>query len=267
MKLSKTPFKTSKTRGTDEFKSIELMFQTGQLKRHSAGVYGFGQFLTRSLNKTIDLARRYLDKYDCIEVSLPLLQAKSVWAQSGRWDKYKASDTTFYCKGRDGEYFFSPTAEEFMSDIVKPHINSYKDLDCNVYQIGKKYRDEIRVRGGLTRSKEFIMHDGYSFASTKEGMEAEYAKMRKCYLELFKAMGIDALPVQAVNEYGGKISEEIMCFSHMGGDKVLYDEKTGFTCNVEVFDHPELMAMFKEQYGAIDRKRMVEKQAIEVGHI
>ena len=156
MRLSKVPFKSSKSRGEEEFKSVEMMFQSGQLRRTSAGIYSIGPLLLRSIDKAMRLSKKILNKYGCIEVSLPELQPKTIWQQSGRWEKYKAADTTFYCKGRDNEYFFSPTAEEFMADIVRTHINSYKDLNFNVYQIGKKFRDEIRVRGGLVRCKEFV---------------------------------------------------------------------------------------------------------------
>lgn len=267
MKLSKVPFKSSKSRGEEEFKSVEILFQSGQLKRTSAGIYSIGPLLLRSFDKATRLAKKILNKYGAIEVSLPELQPKTIWQQSGRWEKYKASDTTFYSKGRDNEYFFSPTAEEFMSDLVRPHINSYKDLNFNVYQIGKKFRDEIRVRGGLTRGKEFIMHDGYSFHDSREAMMAEYENMKKCYYEIFKSFGIDVVAVRAVNGYGGKVSEEIMCFCDIGEDKVLYDEKTGLVLNEEILEYEELKQDIFDQYGEIDFKSLNERRAVEMGHI
>jgi len=267
MKLSNSPFKTSKTRGSDEFESVEMMFQTGQLKRHSAGVYGFGPLMLRAMNKVSDLVRKHLDRAGCVEICAPLLQAKSIWMQSGRWEEYKKADTTFYFKGRDGEYFFSPTAEEFVSDLVKNHINSYRDLNFNVYQIGHKFRDEIRVRGGLTRGKEFIMKDAYSFNDTQGAMTAEYEKIRQCYIDIFADMGLEAVAVQAVNNFGGKVSEEIVVFSSLGVDTVLHDEKTGLAINEEVLDCATTKKMVEDKYGKINKARMKEKVAIEMGHI
>jgi len=268
MKLSKVPFKTSKTRGSDEFNSVEILFQTGQIKRHSAGIYGFGNLMTRAMNKTIDLVRFYMDKYDGVEVSCPLAQAKSLWVASGRWDDYKKADTTFYCKGRDSEYFLSPTAEEAMTDLVRGHIQSYKDLNFNVYQIGKKFRDEIRVRGGLTRSKEFIMKDAYSFNDTKENLQISYNAMKTCYMEFFRAIGLNVVPVIAVNGgFGGSISEEIVCFSDLGSDKVLFDESRGIAINEEVLDDKVSLKEFEKNYQQLDISRMQTHTAIEVGHI
>jgi len=267
MKLSNSPFKTSKTRGTDEFRSVEIMFQSGQLKRHSAGVYGFGPLMLRAMNNTASIIRKHLDKCGCVEVSLPLLQAKPLWVESGRFEAYKKADTTFYAKGRDGEYFFSPTAEEFMLDIIRNHVSSYRDLNFNVYQIGHKFRDEIRVRGGLTRGKEFLMKDGYSYSESKEEMEKAYAVMRQCYLDIFTEMGLKAVAVQAINNFGGKVSEEIVAFSDMGVDKILYNEKTGFAINSEVLDDPTTRAIIEEKYGKINPATLVEKTALELGHI
>ena len=267
MKLSKVPFKTSKNRGDEEFRSVEMLFQSGQLRRASAGIYSIGPLLLRAIDKATRLGKKMLNKYGCIEVTLPELQAKTIWQQSGRWEKYKAADTTFFCKGRDNEFFFSPTAEEFMTDLVRTHINSYKDLNFNVYQIGKKFRDEIRVRGGLMRGKEFIMHDGYSFHDTEQSMLDEYANMKKCYHEIFKAFGIDTVAVRAVNDYGGKNSEEIMCFCDVGEDKVLHDEKSGLVLNREILDYPDLKADILAKYGKVNFDKMVEKRAVEIGHI
>ncbi|MFC3932369.1 aminoacyl--tRNA ligase-related protein [Streptococcus dentapri] len=174
----------------------------------------------------------------------------------------------FHFTGRNGEYCLAPTGEEIVLDFVNNNIESYRDLPFNIFQIGMKYRDELRVRGGLLRSKEFLMKDGYSFHSNQRSLEDEYEKMKKAYLEIFSKLGLEVKTVKAISaEMGGKVSEEFMLPSLIGEDKMLFDEKTGLALNIELLEDKELLEQYLEEYKEIDVNDFAVIQCIELGHI
>ncbi|PYG90209.1 prolyl-tRNA synthetase [Ruminiclostridium sufflavum DSM 19573] len=268
MKVSRLGLKTMKSRGTDESLAQEILFQSAQLKRHAAGIYGLGNMLVRTRNNIMNIIRSKLEKYECVEVSLPVLQPKQLWEESGRWEGYASSKQMFYFDGRNGTYCLAPTAEEIIMDLMKYNLISYKDLPVNIYQIGLKFRDEIRVRGGLLRSKEFTMKDGYSFHESHEDMVEEYERMKACYKEIFSALNLDAIPVKAVSaEMGGKVSEEFMHISDIGEDKILYDLQKGVAFNTEILDNPELLEALKAENPDLDIDALEKRSSIELGHI
>lgn len=268
MKMSKMGIKTKHHRGTDEALSQEILFQATQLKRHAAGIYGLGNLLVRARNNIMKIIRHHLESYECAEVSLPIIQPKHLWEDSGRWDVYADSKQMFTFSGRNGDYCLAPTGEEIVLDFIRENIVSYKDLPINIFQIGNKYRDELRVRGGLLRSKEFIMKDGYSFHSSEDDMVREYNAMKECYIKIFSDLGLDIIPVKAISaEMGGKISEEFMCISDIGEDKVLMDTENNIALNVEVLEHPDLLNDIKEKTPDFNHENLKEVSCIELGHI
>lgn len=268
MRMSKMGIKTRHNRGNDEAVSQEILFQAAQLKRHAAGIYGLGSFLVKARNKVMNIIRTNLENYDCSEISLPIIQPKNLWENSGRWSTYVDSKQMFTFDGRNGEYCVAPTGEEIVLDFIKENIVSYKDLPVNVFQMGNKYRDELRVRGGLLRSKEFLMKDGYSFHSSVEDMEREYNAMRECYIKIFAELGLDVIPVKAVSaEMGGKVSEEFMCFSPIGEDKVLVNADRTIALNTEVLEYPDMLKDIEDKNPGINVHNLEEVQCIELGHI
>lgn len=269
MRMTKMGIKTHHNRGDEEALSQEILFQATQLKRHSSGIYGLGNLLVRARNNIIDIVRKNLEAYDCAEISLPTIQPKNIWEESGRWKTYVDSKQMFTFQGRNEDWYcLAPTGEEIVFDFIKENIQSYKDLPVNIFQIGNKYRDEIRIHGGLLRSKEFIMKDGYSFHSTYEDMVREYQSMRECYTKIFKELGLDVIPVKAASaEMGGNVSEEFMCISEIGEDKILLDDKNGFALNTEILDNFELLNELKQKHTNFDEESLVEKRCIELGHI
>ena len=174
MKLSNLGLKTRKNIGSEDCYISELLEQSGQLKKYSAGCYGLGTMLIKIKRNIEGIIRNNLDEIGCAEVQYSILQAKNYWEESGRWNKYVESGTMFTSKGRNGDYSISATAEEFSVAMVKDHIKSYRDLGFIHYQIGTKFRDEIRCQGGLIKSKEFNMMDAYSFDESKEKMVESY---------------------------------------------------------------------------------------------
>ncbi len=268
MRIKRIGIKTKHSRGSEEALSQEILFQASQLKRHAAGIYGFGNFLIRARNKIVDIIRKNLEDFGCAEVSLPILQPKNLWKESGRWDIYSDNKQMFYFSGRNGEYCLAPTGEEIVLDFARDNIVSYKDLPINIFQIGNKYRDEIRVRGGILRSKEFLMKDGYSFHSSFEDMVLEYENMKKCYFKIFKDLEMDVVSVKALNsDMGGKVSEEFMCFSEIGEDKILINEDKTLALNEEILQDEKALEMLKQTNKDLDINKLKAVSCLELGHI
>ena len=153
---------------------------------------------------------------------------------------------------------------EFVADKLK----SYKHMPATVYQIGEKYRNEIRTRGYLLRGRSFLMMDAYSFDTDLKGLEKSYENVRNAYIKIGKMLGIELLPVIANNgAMGGKKSEEFMLVSPIGEDTILYDEKRKIALNTEVLEKENYEEYLKEEYGIEDISNLKTTKAIEVGHI
>ena len=269
MKMSKLAIRTSKTRGMEETISQEILFQSGLIKRHSAGLYSMGHLLVKAQNKMEALLRDKLTEAECAEFSFSTLQPEQLWKESGRWDLYKESRQMFTLSDRKGNaYCLGPTHEEVVVDYLRNILVSYKNLPVNVFQISKKYRDEIRTRGGLMRSKEFLMADGYSFHANAEDMMEEYLKMKNVYMAFFAELGLLALPVKAANaEMGGRVSEEFMVICDVGENKLLYDKVYNMGLNAELLENPHMMEDLRGNYPELVFEKLEKKPCVEVGHI
>lgn len=271
MKLSNLGLRTHKTIGNEDCYISELLEQSGQLKKYSAGCFGFGTMLLKIKRNIEEVIRKNLDEIGCAEVQYSILQAKNYWQASGRWDKYVSSGTMFTSKGRHGDYAICATAEEFSVAMVKDSVRSYKDLGFIHYQIGTKFRDEMRCQGGLIKSKEFNMMDAYSFDESKEKMIETYNKMVSVYHKIFKELGFDNIKnITSVNDMGGKIASEFMWFDEeYGQDTIFCNDELGLYVNEEVFDlqDKELKALVLGKYVDIDKSQFVQRKATEVGHI
>jgi len=271
MKLSNLGLKTRKNIGSEDCYISELLQQSGQLKKYSAGCYGFGTFLVKIKRNIEEIIRKNLDERGCAEVQYSILQTKKYWEASGRWDKYVESGTMFTSKGRNGEYSICATAEEFSVEMVKDYIKSYRDLGFIHYQIGTKFRDEMRCQGGLIKSKEFNMMDAYSFDESKEKMVESYNKMIEVYHKIFKELGFDNIKnIISINDMGGEIATEFMWFSEEYGQDAIYcNDQLGLYVNEEVFDldDQELKKLILGENINIDKSQFVKRKAIEVGHI
>ncbi len=269
MKFSKLALSTSKNRlNSDECLSHRILLQSGLLRRYSSGIYGNHNLLVRSQEKIKQIIRSVLESYDCVEVSLPALQPKYIWEESGRWNKYVDSGQMFSCKMSNGTYCFAPTAEEAIFTFVRDTLKSYKDLPVNLYQIGPKFRNELRARGGLLRSKEFSMMDAYSFHSSTESLKEEYAKMKEAYFKIFKEIGLNVIPVAAMNgDMGGNLSEEFMFISDAGEDVILVDSTGKIGLNTELLEMENIGEYLQSNYGIKNIDMLSQKHCIELGHI
>ena len=174
----------------------------------------------------------------------------------------------FSIQTEKGSYCLAPTAEEAVVEFAREKLKSYKNLPVTFYQIGEKYRNEIRARGYLLRGKSFPMMDAYSFNSSTEDLEKTYNNIRKAYLEIFEEIGLEAIPVAADNgAMGGRKSEEFMLLSSIGEDTILYDEKTKTALNTEILERENYEKYLETEYGITDISRLEKRKAIELGHI
>ena len=271
MKLSNLGLKTRKHIGNEDCYISELLEQSGQLKKYSAGCFGFGTMLLKIKRNIENVIRENLDEIGCAEVQYSILQAKNYWQASGRWDKYVESGTMFTSHGRHSDYAICATAEEFSLAMVRDHIKSYRDLGFIHYQIGTKFRDEIRCQGGLLKSLEFNMMDAYSFDESKEKMIETYNKLMNVYHKIFKELGFENVKnITSVNDMGGKIASEFMWFDdEYGQDTIFCNDELGLYVNKEVFDlqDTELKKLLLGKYVDIDKSCFEKRKAIELGHI
>ena len=269
MKLSQTGMGTTKLSNIDEmYPGQSILLQTGQIVQYGAGLFGYGTIpllVRRNIEKIIV---ETLNKYGCIEVLLPTLQPDTIWKNSGRYEHYVNDGTMLITESNKGTFCLAPTGEEAMLEFAREKLKSYKNLPVTYYQIGEKFRNEIRTRGYLLRGKAFPMLDAYSFDTNVEGMEKSYQNVRKAFLEIFKKIGLDVIPIVADNgAMGGKKSEEFMLISEQGEDKILYNEKTGIGLNTEILEREDYKTYLKEEYGIEDISDFKEIRTMELGHI
>ena len=269
MKLSQTGMGTTKLSNIDEmYPGQSILLQTGQLVQYGAGIFAYGTIpliVKRNIEKIIV---ETLNKYGCIEVSLPILQPDIIWKNSGRYDHYVNDGTMLITESNKGNFCLAPTAEEAMLEYAREKLKSYKNLPATYYQIGEKFRNEIRTRGYLLRGKAFTMLDAYSFDKDEKEMAIAYENVRNAFLEIFEKIGLKVIPIVADNgAMGGKKSEEFMLISKQGEDKILYDEQTKMGLNTEILEREDYPEYLKQEYGIEDISNFKEIRTMELGHI
>ena len=236
MRYSKTFIPTSKEVPREAtIKSHILMLRAGMIKKLSSGVYSLLPIGLKVVRKVEDIIREEMDSINSIEFSLPVLIPAELWKTSGRW--YAMGPELFRLKDRNKQDFvLSPTHEEVFTDLMKDHIKSYRDLPITVYQIGLKFRDEIRPRFGVMRGKMFIMKDAYSFHQEDDwaSLQKTYDDMSKAYKRIFYRCGLETIPVEADSgAMGGNKSEEFMVPSHIGEEQIVKCDSCGYVANIE----------------------------------
>jgi prolyl-tRNA synthetase len=216
-----------------EILSHKLLLRAGLIRKLAGGVYTFLPLGLRALRKVEQIVREEMDRAGALELQLPVLHPKEIWEQSGRAEPW--SNTLFKVKDSGKrEWFLSPTAEEAVTVVAAGEINSYRQLPKNLYQIGVKFRDEIRPRFGLMRAREFIMKDAYSFDASDEAAQASYQKMYDTYAKIFARCGLKAIAVEASSgAMGGNFSAEFMIPAETGEDEVAYCEACNYAANIE----------------------------------
>ena len=269
MKLSQTGLGTIRVNNLDKsYPAQDTLLQTNQLVQYGTGIYAYNNVPLRLRQNVESVIRGVLDKYGCIEILLPTLQPAKLWEESGRLAKYMEEDVIMPVETDNGKFVMAPTAEEAVTEFVKGRITSYKNLPVILYQIGEKYRNEIRTRGYLLRGKTFPMMDAYSFDVNAEESAKAYQNVRKAYLEVFDILGLKVQPVAADSgAMGGNLSEEFMLESPIGEDTILVDKETGIAFNTEILEREDADEYLREKYGIKDKNNVEAKKSIELGHI
>ena len=267
MKVSRMGLKNIKLTELDKmYPGQDILLQTGQIKQFGSGLYAYDNIVLRVEDNIEKIIKKHMDKIDAIEVEMPLLQQEELWRSSGRFDKYIKEGVMLTVKTDKGNYCLAPTAEEAVTKFAENRIVSYKQLPVSFYQIGKKFRDEIRNRGYLYRGKEFLMFDLYSFDQDEEGLNKTYDQVKKAYFDAFEELNLDLVAVAADNgTIGGTRSEEMMVISESGEDTILYDGKVGL--NTEVLEKENYQEYLKKEYNITDIANLNRLKAIELGHI
>ena len=219
--------------GDAEIDSHKLMVRAGLMKKVAGGLYTYLPLGMRALNKVQRIVREEMDRAGAQEIVMPILQPAELWKASGRWESMGPG--MFRLKDRaTHDYALSPTAEEMVTDVVKSIVSSYRQLPLTVYQIQWKFRDEIRPRFGLMRSKEFLMKDAYSFDTSLEAADASYMAMFNAYKRIFERCGLKAYPVEAdTGDIGGKFSHEFHVLADAGEDGIAFCDACGYAANLE----------------------------------
>src|SRR5437899_7877831 len=214
--------------------SHRLMLRAGLIKRVAAGIYTWMPMGVSVLGKVEAVVREEMNRAGAIELLMPVVQPAELWKESGRWDKY--GPELLRIKDRhERNFIVQPTAEEVITDIARKELKSYKQLPINLYHIQTKFRDEVRPRFGVMRSREFIMKDAYSFDADKESLKRSYQLMYDAYTRIFTRMGLTFRPVLAdTGNIGGFASHEFQVLADSGEDAIAYCPTSGYAANVEL---------------------------------
>lgn len=268
MRLSKLNIKKINLNDVDtNYAGQDILMKLGELYQFESGIYGYGNLWTKLERIVENIIIEELDKSGCIQVEFPKLQPKKIWEQSNRWDMYtNEGDIMFTLDNNLGEYGLAPTAEECATLFGANRLLSYKNLPTVYYQIGEKFRKEMRTRGYLFRPRTFVMMDAYSFDKTEENMKKTYNEMHEVYLNIFKRLNIPIIPTISDNGViGGKVAEEFQAFTDLGEDKILYDETQNIGINREVLEF-ENREEYLNQLNIKDINNLKEYSTVELGN-
>lgn len=216
-----------------EIVSHQLLLRAGFMRKTGAGIYTYLPMALRVLKKIENIVREEMNKADGQEILMPIIQPQELWEKSGRWSVY--GDEMFRLQDRHNRGFaLGPTHEEIITNLVNAEVQSYRDLPLMLYQIQNKYRDEIRPRFGLMRSREFIMKDLYSFDVDYQGLDISYRKMYSAYRTIFERLGLEFRVVEADSgAIGGNESHEFMVLAESGESVIVYCDTCDYAANVE----------------------------------
>ncbi|HEX8010583.1 MAG TPA: proline--tRNA ligase [Casimicrobiaceae bacterium] len=217
-----------------ELASHRLMLRAGMIKRLAAGIYTWMPLGLRVLRKVEAIVREEMNRAGAIELLMPLVQPGELWQESGRWDKY-GPDLLRIKDRHQRDFVIQPTSEEVITDIARKELKSYKQLPVNFYHIQNKFRDEVRPRFGVMRSREFIMKDAYSFDADEAGMLKSYQAMYDAYVRIFTRLGLEFRAVAAdTGPIGGSASHEFQVLADAGEDAIAWCPTSDYAANVEL---------------------------------
>ncbi len=269
-----------------EIVSHRLMLRAGMIRQEAAGIYAWLPLGLKVLNKVNAVIREEQNRSGAIELLMPTIQSADLWRESGRYDAYGKEMLRLQDR-HEREMLFGPTNEEMITEIFRGYVRSYKDLPLNLYHIQWKFRDEVRPRFGVMRSREFLMKDAYSFDLDQAGAVHSYNKMFVAYLRTFARLGLKAIPMRAdTGPIGGNLSHEFIILASTGESEVFchadyldydippentdFDSVSGLQGIVDRWT--SLYAATSEMhdaaaFDAVPADRKMSARGIEVGHI
>tara|TARA_B110000305_G_scaffold74792_1_gene83928 strand:+ start:6833 stop:8101 length:1269 start_codon:yes stop_codon:yes gene_type:complete len=271
MKTSNLLLATQRENPSDaEAPSHKLMIRAGLIRQVASGIYNWLPTGKKILRKVEEIIRKEMDDAGGQEILMPMVQPAELWHESGRIDQYGQELLTFKDR-HDREFCLGPTHEEVITDLCRNVIRSHKQLPITLYQIQTKFRDEIRPRFGVMRSREFIMKDAYSFDLDSEGLDTSYSNMKETYIKIFNLLGLDYRIVKADSgAIGGSDSEEFHVLADSGEDLLAFSDKSDYAINAELLTElqDEQDPSSLEGKPSPDGKGNLKlKRGIEVGHI
>lgn len=256
MRTSQFPLNTVKETPSDaEIASHQLMIRAGLVRKLAAGLYTWLPLGVRVLQKVQAIVREEMNNAGALEVLMPVVQPAELWQESGRWEQYGPELARLHDRhGR--EFCLGPTHEEIITELARNEIKSYKQLPLSYYQIQTKFRDEIRPRFGIMRSREFIMKDAYSFHLSDESLQETYDRMFQAYNNIFNRLDLNFRPVLAdTGSIGGNASHEFHVLADSGEDAIAFSTESQYAANVE---KAEALAPIKKR---ADATQALEKVA------
>ncbi|MAU98459.1 MAG: proline--tRNA ligase [Fulvimarina sp.] len=269
-----------------EIVSHRLMLRAGMIRQQAAGIYSFLPLGKRVLDKVCAIVREEQDRSGAVELLMPTIQSADLWRESGRYDAYGKEMLRIEDR-HERELLFGPTNEEMVTDIFRSSVRSYKDLPLNLYHIQWKFRDEVRPRFGVMRSREFLMKDAYSFDLDFDAAQTAYHRMFVAYLRTFTRCGMKAIPMRAdTGPIGGNLSHEFIILASTGesevfchrdyldlavpGEEIDFSDAASLAAIVENWTKPYAATDEMHDTAAWDALPDADKVAargIEVGHI
>jgi len=253
--------------------SHRLMLRAGMIRQLQAGIYNWLPLGYKVLTNIANVVREEMNRSGAVELLMPTMQPAELWEESGRGDYGK--ETLIVTDRHDRKMIYGPTNEEVITDIFRKHVKSYKQLPMNLYHIQWKFRDEIRPRFGVMRGREFLMKDAYSFCADHETAVKEYDNMYRTYFNIFRRLGLSAIPFRAdTGMIGGDLSHEFQVIAETGESQIYYDAAFEEEVRRDVLDIDKLKSLYSaadEQHVPescpIPAERLKTARGIEVGHI
>ncbi|MDM1756245.1 MULTISPECIES: proline--tRNA ligase [unclassified Acinetobacter] len=235
MRASRFLFATLRETPNDaEVISHQLMLRAGMIRKLASGLYTWLPMGVRVLNKVEAIVREEMDRAGSLQVLMPVTQPASLWEESGRYVQYGPELLRFKDR-HNNDFVLGPTHEEVITDLARNELKSYKQLPANFYQVQTKFRDEIRPRFGVMRSREFVMKDAYSFHVDQASLQETYDVMYDAYCKIFTRLGLNFRPVQAdTGSIGGSGSHEFHVLASSGEDDIAFSTESDYAANVEM---------------------------------
>jgi prolyl-tRNA synthetase len=247
----------------EEARNAQLLIRAGYIHKEMAGVYSYLTLGKKVIDNISNIIREEMDAVGGNEVLMSTLQNKDIWEATGRWDDKKV-DNWFKTKLANGtEVGIGLSHEEPITNALKQFVNSYKDLPVYPYQIQNKFRNELRAKSGLMRGREFLMKDLYSYSRSEEEHKEFYEKVADAYLKVYSRLGLGDVTYRTFASGGifSEFSDEFQTLSHVGEDTIYLDQDKRIGVNKEVYTDEILTKL------GLDKSKLVEKKAVEVGNI